>query len=268
MVAAAQAADGGYVLAGSSDSDYWVVKTDARGNMEWDKFYGGPGEDILSSLTLVENGGYLLGGHTDSKSLSGKGSRAEGDFDYRIIRVDPMGNTVWERNLGGSSNDFLTCVEASRSGGFVIGGYSCSESSTDKHHGSCGGYDYWVVCVNGKGEILWETTFGGSMNEKLTCIQKDRDGGYILSGNAVVKSRVKYNPCAHNWMIKIDADGNRVWEAQIGSNTQEYTQFKKMIPASDYGFLLLGQTAGDSTTTDLFLTKYFPGQELIAKSEK
>jgi len=267
MVAAAQGADGGYLLGGTSDSDYWVVKTDDQGNVEWDKFYGGPGEDILTSLTLVENGGYLLGGYTDSKTPSDRWSRNNGDFDYRIIRVDQMGNTVWERNLGGPSNDFMTCVEANRSGGFVIGGYSCSESSSDKNKGSFGGFDYWIVCVNGKGEILWENTFGGSMNEKLTCIQKDGDDGYLLSGNAVVKSHVTYSPCTHNWMIKIDADGNRVWEAQIESNTKEYTQFKKMIPASDHGFLLLGQTAGDSTTTDLFLTKYLPEQELIAGSE-
>lgn len=268
LVALAQAAGGGYLIAGTSDSDSRVVKTDARGNVEWNHVYGGQGKDILKTLTPVEDGGFLLGGYTDSKARSGRGSRSEGDFDYWIIRVDSAGNTIWERNLGGSSNDFLTCMSSTGDGGFLAGGYSCSESSSYKHDGSFGGYDFWVVCLNGRGEILWETTLGGSLDENLICIQEDDDGGYILMGNAGAKSQVKYSPCAHNWMIKIDRKGNRVWETKIGMATTKYAQFTKMIPASDEGFLLLGHAEGDSNTTDFFLSKVDPGSELIAGSGK
>ena len=273
-----QAPDGGYILAGSSDSDFWIVRTDAEGNMEWEKHLGGKGEEFLTTLTLLNDGGFLLGGYSDSNVSRGRKKRSNGGYDYRIVRTDQNGNALWERNLGGSSDDYLSCALETPNGGFLLGGYSCSEASADKNEGSCGGYDYWIVSVTTKGEVIWESTFGETSQDKLFSIQHDSDGGFILSGNSVAGNGARSISHSYTRVIKIDAAGNKLWEEQFGLDTREYVEFTSISPTSDFGFVLLGHTAAtasgdpdknkDAFTTDFFLSKHYSGSGMFAEAKK
>src|SRR6478672_11244232 len=95
-----QTSDGGYILGGSSTSpisgdksqsargmyDYWVVKIDASGNKLWDKTFGGSQHESLPSLQETADGGYILGGWSNSGINGDKSQASKGTYDYWIVK--------------------------------------------------------------------------------------------------------------------------------------------------------------------------------------
>lgn len=157
-----QTADGGYILGGYSQSDiwgdktennhgpsytydYWVVKIDSAGNLQWENTIGGNGYDWLYSAKQTADGGYIIGGYSDSNISGDKNENSLGSEDYWIIKLDALGNIVWQNTIGGNSRDFFRSLEVTDDRGFILGGYSSSGISGDKTASSRGGNDYWVV---------------------------------------------------------------------------------------------------------------------------
>src|SRR5204863_252296 len=117
-----QTADGGYLLAGSSNSnfsgdktqntingsyDYWVVKIDSIGIKQWDKDFGGTSDDVLVSLQQTFDKGYILGGFSLSGTGGNKTQPSWGGYDYWIIKIDSLGNKQWDKDFGGSDLEYL-----------------------------------------------------------------------------------------------------------------------------------------------------------------
>ena len=119
-----ECSQGGYVLAGYtmsygvSSHDYWLIKTDALGNPEWDHTYGGGGIDKCQKVMELEDGGFLLGGYSESFGA--------GEYDYWLVRTGVSGEMLWNKTFGGDQidecNDFLQTDD----GGFVLAGHSRS----------------------------------------------------------------------------------------------------------------------------------------------
>ncbi|MEE8618602.1 MAG: hypothetical protein V3S84_00560, partial [Dehalococcoidales bacterium] len=130
-----QTTDGGYIIAGTTDSygagleDVYLIKTDASGNKEWEKTIGGGSSDFAYSVQQTTGGGYIIAGATDSY---GAGSR-----DVYLIKTDASGNEEWEKTIGGSSSDFADSVEQTTDGGYIIAGITDS-------YGAGGGDVYFV----------------------------------------------------------------------------------------------------------------------------
>ncbi len=191
-----QTTDGGYILGGYSSSnisgnktenskgayDYWIVKMDGSGNKQWDKTYGGSDEDYLVSLQQTTDGGYILGGYSLSNSSGDKTANSKGNYDYWIVKVDGNGNKQWDKTFGGNDADYLVSLQQTSDGGYILAGYSLSNSSGDKTENDKGNYDYWVVKVDGSGNKQWDKTFGGSGDDALRSLQQTTDGGYIAGG--------------------------------------------------------------------------------------
>jgi len=97
-----QVSDGGYILAGQTESfgaggrDFWLVKTDADGNMEWNKTYGGTGSDLAFSV-VDSDGSYALAGRTNSFGA--------GTADFWLVKVDSSGNHEWNKNIGRAASN-------------------------------------------------------------------------------------------------------------------------------------------------------------------
>jgi hypothetical protein len=255
-----QTRDGGYILGGYSWSDvsgdkseprrgpafthdYWIVKVDAGGVKQWDKTFGGSGSDVLRTIHQTADGGYILGGYSDSDLSGDKNGPNKGDYDYWIVKVDGDGAKQWDKTFGGSGSDVLTSLQQTADGGYILGGSSGSRASGDKsdyYRGFEGFDDYWIVKVDASGKKQWDKTFGGNGNEGLYSLRQTTDGGYILggyswsdeSGDKTEPSR-GYNGSADYWLVKVDADGAKQWDKIFGGD-------------GDDNLLSLGQTTDGS----------------------
>lgn len=220
-----QSTDGGYLLAGRSNSnisgdktigsiagsdDQWVIKVDSIGNIQWQKSYGWTTDEEVISVTQTPDGGYILG---------------ETFNDYLIRKIDSVGNSLWTKTYGGSSIDWLYSVANTFDGGIILAGYSESDSSGDKTENNIGFGDYWIVKTDSIGNILWENTIGGSNSDVATFISQTASGEYIVGGYS--KSGISgdktesTNGIEDYWLIKLDLSGNIIWQKDIGGNSSD-----------------------------------------------
>ncbi|MEO8771018.1 MAG: T9SS type A sorting domain-containing protein [Ferruginibacter sp.] len=221
-----QTKDGGYMLGGYSLSepsgdktdpgrggfDYWIVKTNANGRKQWDASFGGNQDDWLTQLRQTKDGGYILGGWSWSGKTGDKSKPTKGDNDFWIIKIDIDGAKQWDADFGGGSNDYLSSIEQTTDGGYILGGYSSSPISGDKTQASQGGTDYWIVKTKSNGKKQWDATFGGSEFDFLYSIHQTNDGGYLLGGysaSGISGDKTQDNKGPNDyWIVKTNADGS------------------------------------------------------------
>ncbi|MFK8102485.1 MAG: hypothetical protein AB8G15_08170, partial [Saprospiraceae bacterium] len=217
-----QTPDGGYIIGGFSTSpadfdksdptsgpaDYWVIKTDAIGNIEWDRSYGGTGNDQLQSLQLTPDGGYILGGFANSGISGDKSEAALGVFDYWILRIDGSGNKIWDRTFGGAGFDGLISLEINNKGIYTLGGFSDSNMSATKSQDSKGSFDYWVVWVDENGNQLLDRTYGGTNSDIMTVFKQGANNAYLLGGftsSGIGADKTEANQGLNdNWILRLD----------------------------------------------------------------
>jgi hypothetical protein len=174
-------------VGGLGDWDYWIVKTDALGNIQWQNAIGGFSSDILYSVQQTGEGGYILGGTSSSPMSGDKTENSNGTHDYWIVKTDALGNIQWQNTIGGNSSDQLYSVQQTTDGGYILGGWSSSNISGDKTENGIGGTDYWIVKTDVSGNIQWQNTIGGIGSEGMgsgvgVTVQQAIDGGYIIGG--------------------------------------------------------------------------------------
>jgi len=219
LYAVRQTPDGGYILAGESVSpvsyektdycrgfgDYWIVKLDKHGNIQWDKTIGGNSEDALTSIDLTADGGYILGGYSGSNISGEKTENTRGVYDYWIVKTDSIGNIQWQKTIGGNDDDRLYSIHQTKDGGYILGGYSKSNISGEKTEDSRGDYDYWVVKTDNAGNIQWQKTVGGYNQDELMSVRES--GNYYLltgssqSGKTGDKTQYRRGEYADYWTV-------------------------------------------------------------------
>ena len=132
----APASDGGYIVAGYSESndgdingnhgdkDYWIVKLNSSGNLQWQKSLGGSYDDWANSIAPTPDGGYIVAGQ--SASNDGDITGHHGYWDYWIVKLDASGNLQWQKSLGGSSSEYAYSIAPTPDGGYIVAGSSYS----------------------------------------------------------------------------------------------------------------------------------------------
>jgi hypothetical protein len=279
-----QTINGGYILGGWSfsgqngdksepswgDRDYWIVKTDSLGIKEWDKRYGGTEEDLLYAVLPLQNGDYILGGHTLSGISGDKTQPLIGAWDYWIIKVDSDGIPLWNKGFGGISTDKLMALDTTFDGGYILGGYSDSPVGGDKSEPSWGSYDYWIIKVDSLGTKQWDKRFGGTGPDYITNVRQTADSGYILAGysSSPISGDKTETSQGYNdyWIVKTDALGNYQWDRRFGGDGEDFMVSLEF--SNDGGYFLAGYSysgmSGDKTqpnwmplnhTCDLWILK-------------
>lgn len=185
-----QTTDGGYIVAGSTDSnngnvsgnhgntDYWVVKLDVLGNIQWKRCIGGTGYDVATSIVQTSDNGYAVAGH--SRSNDGDATDNYGINDYWIVKLTATGSIQWNKNYGGTASDICFSLDITNDNGYVLAGYTASNNIDVT--GYQGNFDYWLVKVDSVGVLQWQKTLGGSGGDQGECVKVTSDGGFILTG--------------------------------------------------------------------------------------
>ena len=235
-----QTDDGGYALAGLtgvwSDPiyyDFWLVKTDSLGNMEWNQTYGGAGDDFAYSVVQTTDGGYALAG--------GTGSYGAGNCDVWLVKADSAGNMMWNQTYGGTGNDWAYSVVQTGDGGYALAG--CT------HSYGAGNRDVWLVKADSAGNMMWNQTYGGTERDWGHSLVPTSDGGYAIAGETDSFG-------AGNddfWLVKTDSTGNMEWNQTYGGIRWEKAY--SVVQTSDGGYALLGVTNSFGADGDYWLVK-------------
>ena len=180
-----ETSDGGYALAGytysfgAGSADCWLVKTDAKGNMQWNQTYGGVDYDVARSLVETSDGGYALAGYTYSFGA--------GSADCWLVKTDAKGNMQWNQTYGTAGDNIA---------------YSLIETS-DKGYAMVGGN--LLVKTDTYGNMEWNKTYSGL---SASCLVGSSDGGFVIGGATNLK--INYSE-ADFYLIKTDEHGNIEW---------------------------------------------------------
>ncbi|MEK7677399.1 MAG: formylglycine-generating enzyme family protein [Verrucomicrobiota bacterium] len=257
-----QTQDGGYVVGGPSNSnasgmragsrtapnfggyDYWVVRLDPQGAELWDKAFGGLGDDKLFVVLEASDGGFLLGGRSNSGKQGNKETPGFGGYDYWVVRLNAAGDKLWDKTYGGTDEDRLVAVAPASDGGFLLGGRSRSPVGGNRTAEPLGGYDFWVVRLDAQGNKLWDKAFGGSADETLWALAGTPDGGWILAGSSAsdiegTKTSPNYGDL-DAWVVRLDKEGNQLWDSSFGGGGTEEAMSVQTTP--DGGCVLCAYT--------------------------
>ncbi len=235
-----QTRDGGYILGGYSSSDisgdkslssfgsedYWVVKLNPQGAIEWQKTYGGVGSDQLMNLDLSDDNGYILSGYFNSDISGNKTENGRGGWDYWIVKIDSTGIILWQKTLGGDMDEFPFPIQQTYDAGYIVAGHSLSGISGNKTTEDFGEADVWVIKMDKDGEVLWQKNFGGNKRDGIISLKQTTEGGYLLgaySGSGISGNKTSINYGMDDcWLIKLDSLGNSEWQKSIGGSGSEY----------------------------------------------
>lgn len=260
-----QTTDGGYILGGwsvsevggdktqpnhspnSTDQDYWIVKLDAAGNKQWDRTFGGQNDETLLRVRQTADGGYLLGGVSESGVSGDKTQPNRGFGDYWVVKLNASGNKQWDRTFGGSGDEHRLSFDARQmaDGGYLIGGTSYSPLSGDKTQNSRGDADYWLVRLDAAGNKQWDKVLGSSAEDMLSALLPTPDGGCLVGGysNGPVvsgdKTQASYGLTDY-WVVKLDASGAKQWDRTYGGTGND--QLYALQSTTDGGYLLAGNS--------------------------
>ena len=250
--------DYGFILAGSSSSgkngnkedrnegnlDYWLWKMNEKGNLEWQKSFGGSGNDMLKLVRSTADGGFIMAGDSNSPKSDYKRDDSRGDTDFWIIKIDAGGGETWQKNIGGNGQEKVSCLIQTADQGYLVGGSSNSGISGDKTDASRGNMDFWIVKLDKAGKIEWQKTYGGSKLDVLNSVCKTKNGGYLLAGtsNSPISGEKNEECLGLNdyWVISVDAIGDVIWQRTIGGSGAD--DLTVVVPLDGGSYLLGGSS--------------------------
>jgi hypothetical protein len=283
-----QTDDGGYALAGYAGIygdplpyyDFWLVKTDSLGNMQWNRTYGGASGDLAFCVVQTNDGGYAIAGGTDSFGAGG--------WDFWLVRTDSAGNMMWNQTYGGAGRDVAYSVVQTGDGGYAMAGtgfanfvktdasgvqqwnrtYGGSLNSiiqtSDAGYALGGnrGGDFWLVKTDSAGNMMWNQTYGGTQTEEEYSMVETSDGGYALLGWTN-----SFGACDY-WLVKTDSTGNMMWNQTYGGSLADIGY--AVVQTVDGGYAMAGYSnyyidIFPYAVIDFWLIKTYPCARILAE---
>jgi prepilin-type N-terminal cleavage/methylation domain-containing protein len=235
-----QTGDGGYVVSGYTKSfgagqnDAFIAKFDSNGNLTWNKTWGGAGVDNGYSVIQSNDGGYILSGITFTYG--------SGNADIFFARYDTSGNLTWNKTWGGTSGELGGSIIPTSDGGYAITGQTMSFGA--------GGFDMFIAKFDSSGNLSWNKTWGGTIEEDGNSIVQTGDGGYLVAGRSS-----SFGGGYNAYVVKFDTSGSLLWNKTWGGANTDGAY--SVANTNDDGFVIFGTTrtygAGDY---DAFVAKY------------
>lgn len=236
--------DGGFIVTGSTKSYsmgeelLWLVKTDASGNLSWERTFGGfvsSSGDGGWSVDETDDDGYIITGYTQSVGSGRK--------DLWLLKTDGMGCKIWDKTFGGREDDVGMSVLQSRDGGYIVAGRTASFIR--------GGDDIWLLKTDSLGEEQWNKTFGGNQDDAGFQVVELEDGYAVVGRTESGSDRKKII------LIKVDPNGRKLWE-----RSYEGSSASSLQSTAEGGYIIAGRIDNIDTGRDSLIIKTdFAGRE-------
>ena len=223
--------DGGFLIAGLSSNNSWLIKIDNIGNKLWDKTFD---NGLLYSMISTKDGCFLITGLTEPKGSF--------KWDVWLAKIDNNGNYLWDKTYGGDNNDWAKSVISTSDGGFLISGCTYSKGA--------GKGDIWLIKTDENGNKQWDKTYGGSDSDWANSVISTIDGSFLITGYTKSKGAGQEDV----WLIKTDNNGNMLWDKTFGGLNND--EANSVIVTNDEGFLISGYTKSKGVgDADIWLIK-------------
>ncbi|WP_457600399.1 PKD domain-containing protein [Hydrogenivirga sp.] len=266
-----QTSDGGYIVAGHTDhlgtgnDDFWVLKLNEHGIVQWERAYGESSYSEAYSIQQTSDGGYIIAGYgggdlwvikvssdgavqwqkTYASSvpdiagsiqetsdggyiIAGRSGTTATFPDLLVLKLSSNGSVQWQKTYGGNNGEDAYSVQQTSDGGYIVAGYTNSFGA--------GSRDAWVIKLNPDGSVQWQKTYGGNVGEEAYSIQQTSDGGYIVAGYTDSSGAGSRDA----WVIKLNSDGSVQWQKTYGGNGWDGAY--SIQQTSDGGYIVAGYT--------------------------
>ncbi len=180
---------------------------------KWNKKIEIGDNSYFNSFQLVKNGGYIFAGQMN--------------FNSAIVKTDKNGNISWNKTYDILNDSFFSYVQLTTDGGFILAG-STKPFDTFSDNGL-------LVKTDKDGNELWSKYFGGEEYDSFNVVRQTSDDGYIIVG----ESNSYSDNIQDIWLVKIDKDGNEMWNKTLSSNYDSSSDIKI---TSDGGYIITGSS--------------------------
>jgi gliding motility-associated-like protein len=252
-----QTADGGYIVAGETNStdggvvagyggtkDIWILKLDPDGTLQWQKRYGGSGLDIANHIHLLSDGTFLLTASSSSNDGNITGNHGTAGYtDGVLMKLDANGTLLWSRCYGGSKNEELLDIEIINGKTYLTGYANSTDGDIPPQQKN---YDVWLLALDANGNKIYSKVYGGSQNDVAYSMTRGNDGSLTLAGYTTSNDGDVSGPRGSQdyWIININpANGKLNWQRVMGGTDAEYAN--SVITDTDGGYIIGGVSYSD-----------------------
>lgn len=225
--------DGGYIIAGTTNTsggnrtDFYLVKINFIGDIEWEKTFGGVNDDIAHSVKEAPDGGYIITGYSETfPSIMGK--------DIFIIKTDTDGNLEWQKTFDTIYHESMSYdVQVTSDDNYIIVG------SVRPEHLSYA-RDVYLLKLALSGDVIWDKMYSSNVLNSGYSVQETSDGGYIVVGDTDARDRNGTDI----YLIKTDQDGNLLWDRSFGGTGEDFGYTVREFIGG--GYIISGRVAYDT----------------------
>ncbi|MCQ9642052.1 T9SS type A sorting domain-containing protein [Chryseobacterium sp. WG14] len=218
------------------EGDYWIVKLDKNGKLEWEKNFGGKGDDHIRTLALTSTG-FIIGGESRSERSGNKSVGIEEGTDLWLISLNERGDELWQKSYNFKNRDILMGMNVIQSQepraknqdmtkGILLGGYTQAEGRIEKDDET-----FWMLYLDGNGNEQWRKHVNGDSRkreERLSDLRLNRDGSIVLAGTSAEELGKE------NWKIV------KLGDKQIDQLIEKHDIKIYPNPVSDYAYVEIG----------------------------
>lgn len=237
-------AAGGYLITGTiygtpGGTEYWTAKLDPLGDVVWERDLGGGiGEYAWSGIPASDGGAALTG---QSQSFG------QGSVDMWVVKLDSGGNLAWEQAFGTSGQEYSYGILEARNAlgapdGFAVLGYQGSPATSVP--------DLIVLRLNANGSMRWQRRYDAGDRDTGGAIDQTADSGFVIAGSSLSFAGSGVDV----WVLKLDTDGDIVWQRSIGTDTAD-ERVRSIRQAVDGGYIIGGKTWEFDANGDMWVVK-------------
>ena len=239
--------DGGAVICGwtnSSDgdasglhgsaggaADFWVIKLDNTGALQWQKTLGGTKNDYGQSVKQTADGGYIVAGTTYSNDgdVTGNHDASGATADFWVVKLDNTGAITWQKTLGGTLQEEGYSITQTTDLGYMVAGVAFSHDGNVSRTFNTSGTDAetWFVKLDASGTFVWQSAVGGSNADGAYSVVQAKDGSYAAAGYTNSKDQnVSGNHDASGntsdeWIVDVNSTGSMTWQNCYGGSLND-----------------------------------------------